>query len=109
MTGSDLTNTHGQARGSSQEDAKTYYVSPANKKEKNLYHHPIIKPVEFIDRRQDTQTSQVGEECRFLRSISYILVSLLTVTKIYDILYLVKRGEIYANDHNSKNTAYCSG
>lgn len=31
------------------EDAKTFYVSPANKKERNLYKHPTIKPVEFIE------------------------------------------------------------
>lgn len=43
------------------EDARTVYVSPLNKRDKDRWHHPTIKPLEFTRRliRNSTEPGQV--------------------------------------------------
>lgn len=40
----------GHCNPTSYEDAKTFYIAPINSKDKKLYGHPTIKPLEIIEK-----------------------------------------------------------
>lgn len=50
---------------SSYEDAKTIYISPINIKDKKLYHHPTIKPLELIRKlvRNSSKEDDIVLDC----------------------------------------------